>query len=363
VYEQARALTSVGAGLMVSPNAARLLRRLGVLDAFARTAVPLQTGWEFRRWQDASVLFSQALGPQCRSLYGEDSWGVHRADLLATLRSAVDPDAVRLGARCTAVAAHDDHAVVTFADDTTDSAPVVIGADGMHSVIAEAIGEPVGSRFAQLCAFRSLVPAQDAPEFARRPAHTLWLGPDRHLVHYPISGGTLINLVAVTRETDWRVESWSTEGSVEDLEATFDGWDPGLRALIRAAPGTGRWALFDRDPRTRWVHGPLALLGDAAHPMFPFLAQGAAQAIEDAAALALHLAAQADPRAGLRAYEHARIGRATQVQLASRGPRESNNLPDGPEQRARDERIAGLDPLRHNGWLYAHDAGSPVAVG
>src|SRR3954470_15993877 len=356
VYEQAARITAVGAGLVVSPNAARLLRRVGVMDAIEDVAVALQTGWEFRRWQDGTVLFSQEMGAQCRRLYGEDSWVVHRADLLAALQEAAGP-VIRLGMRCTGVEQYADGVRVCFADGSTATAPVLVGADGAHSVVAGALGLTAEPRFSGMCAYRALVPAAAAPELARRPVHSLWLGPDRHLVHYPVSAGARINLVAITHEADWQAESGSAEGSVDDLAEQFTGWAPRLGELIRAAPGLGRWGLFERDPLTRWVDGRVALLGDAAHPMFPFLGQGAAQAVEDAAALARRLAdAGDDAPAGLRGYQEARIDRATRVQRESRDRGRMNDLPDGPEQRARDEHFTGLDPLRHTGWLYGHDA-------
>jgi salicylate hydroxylase len=356
VYEQAPELRPVGAGLVVSPNAVRLIRRLGVMDVLEREAVPLQVGWEFRRWRDGTVLFSQELGAECRRLYGEDSFVAHRADLLAALQAAVDPATVVLGKRCTGVEQRADDVLVTFHDGTSATATAVVGADGVHSVVASAVIEAPEPVFSQLCAYRCLVPAEAAPHFARLPVQTLWLGPGRHLVHYPISAGKLINIVAFVPETEWQVESWSAEGRIEDLAAEFADWDPRLGDLIRAAPNAGRWALFDRDPLPKWVDGSVALLGDAAHPMFPFFAQGAAQAIEDAAALARCLADGTDVRAALHAYQDSRIERATLVQQRSRNRKDTNHLPDGPEQRARDERFAGEDPLRHNGWLYGHDA-------
>lgn len=357
VYEQAPELRPVGAGLVLSPNAVRLIRRLGVMDILERDAVPLQVGWEFRRWSDGTVLFSQELGAQCRELYGEDCFVAHRADLLTALRAAIEPDSLVLGKRCTGIEQRADDVLVTFHDGTSSTAAAVVGADGIHSTVAAAVVQATEPAFAQLCGYRCLVPAEAAPDFARRPVQTLWLGPGRHVVHYPISGGKLINLVALVPETEWLVESWSAQGRVEDLAAEFAEWDPRLGSLINASPSAGRWAVFDRDPLPKWVEGSVALLGDAAHPMVPFLGQGAAQAIEDAAVLAKCLdRGGADVRGSLRAYQDARIERATTVQLRSRDRKDVNHLPDGPEQRARDNRFAGQDPLRHNEWLYGHDA-------
>jgi salicylate hydroxylase len=208
-----------------------------------------------------------------------------------------------------------------------------------------------------VCAYRCQVPARRAPAFARRPVQTLWLGPGHHLVHYPISGGEVINVVAIAPAGEWTTESWSAEGRVEDLRAEFAGWSEELTALLAPADRTGRWALLDRDPLPAWTSRRVALLGDAAHPMLPFFGQGAAQAIEDAAVLAGCLAAgPADPALALRRYEEIRRPRATRLQELSRGLQASNHLPDGPAQRARDASLASEDRLSHNGWIYGYDA-------
>jgi salicylate hydroxylase len=365
VYEQAGEISEIGAGLVVAPNAVRLLRRLGRIELFQKTAVPLEVGWEFRRWQDGRVLFSQRMGAECERLYGEWCYTAHRADLLDTLLSAVPDPGPRLGARCVRVRRHGGQVMLSFADGSTATADVVIGADGTHSVVRQAVlnGEAPGPpRFSGVCAYRCLVPADRAPEFALRPVQTLWLGPGHHFVHYPISAGRYVNLVAFAPAHDWRVESWTAEGRIEDLRAEFAGWDPQLTSLVAAADRTGRWALLDRDPLPRWTDGPIAVTGDAAHPMFPFLGQGAAQAIEDAAVLARCLAGDpGDPPAALRRYEALRRPRTTRVQLGSHARLHANHLPDGPEQLARDEAFADEDPLAFNGWIYGHDPELGVA--
>jgi salicylate hydroxylase len=365
VYEQASEIAEIGAGLVVAPNAVRLIRRLGRIELLCETAVPLEVGWEFRRWQDGRVLFSQRMGADCERLYGEWCYTTHRADLLDTLLSAVGEPGPRLGARCVGVRRRGRGAELSFADGSTETADVVIGADGTHSVVRGAVlnGEAPGPpRFSGVCAYRCLVPADRAPEFALRPVQTLWLGPGHHFVHYPISAGRYVNVVAFAPARDWRVESWTAEGRIEDLLAEFAAWDPRLSSLVAAADRTGRWALLDRDPLPRWTSGPIAVTGDAAHPMFPFLGQGAAQAIEDAAVLAACLAAgPGDPPAALRRYEERRKERATRVQQASRARLDANHLPDGPDQIARDEAFCDQDPLAFNGWIYGHDPESGAA--
>jgi len=357
VFEQAGALTEVGAGLVVSPNAVRLLRRLGQLDRFHERAVPLQVGWEFRRWADGRVLFSQPLGEECERRYGEQCYVTHRADLLDVVRAAVPESSLRLGRRFVSLRQPGSGVELTFAEGSRVAADVLIGADGVHTAVGRFVAEAGPPRFSGMCAYRCLVPARRAPAFARRPVQTLWIGPGHHLVHYPICAGEVINVVAFAPARDWTTESWSAEGRIEDLRTEFAGWSDELTALLAAADRTGRWALLDRDPLPRWTNGAVALLGDAAHPMFPFFAQGAAQAIEDAAVLVGCLAAQpADPAAALRRYEKIRRPRATRLQALSRGRQETNHLPDGPAQRARDASFATEDPLAHNGWIYGHDA-------
>ncbi|MGH3589294.1 MAG: FAD-dependent monooxygenase, partial [Pseudonocardia sp.] len=358
IHEQATALTEVGAGLVVSPNAVRLLRRLGQFDRFRERAVPLQVGWEFRRWADGRRLFSQQLGAECERRYGEQTYVTHRADLLDVVRAAVPEPAMRLGHKFVGLRqrGRDGEVELSFADGSTETADVVVGADGVHTTVGRFVAQAGAPRFSGMCAYRCLVPAPRAPEFARRPVQTLWLGPDHHLVHYPISGGELINIVAFGPARDWTTESWTAQGRIEDLRAEFDGWADELTALLAAADRTGRWALLDRDPLPRWTRGPVALLGDAAHPMFPFFAQGSAQAIEDAAVLAGCLRAEPDPAAALKRYEDIRRPRTLRLQQLSRGRAETNHLPDGPDQRARDASFAHEDALGHNGWIYGHDA-------
>ena len=362
VYEQVPELREVGAGIVVSPNMVRPLRKIGLGEKLSAFAVRLEAAWEFRRWTDGRVLFVQPMGDECERLYGTHCYVAHRADLVALLQRALPQHPLRLDHRCIDVAQNEHEAELTFASaggrTTKVSADVVIGADGIHSLVSRAVARQIDARFSGLCAFRCLVPAEKAPEIALRPVQTLWLGPGRHFVHYPISAGRLVNVVAIVPAGNWRNESWTADGEISDLSAQFEGWDHRVQQLIRSAASTKRWAMYDRDPLERWSEGRITLLGDAAHAMLPFFAQGAAQAIEDAVVLAdcLQIADAGSVPQALQRYEAIRRPRTSQVQRMSRGREVRNHLPDGPEQERRDSEFASGDPLRQSAWLYGHDA-------
>ena len=365
VYEQSPELREVGAGIVVPPNLVRQLDRLGLSEALSTFAVRLEAAWEFRRWQDGRILFVQPMGEDCMRLYGAHCYVAHRADLLALFQKALPADAVRLGQRCVGVSQTDKDVEITLLGrdgrETRVVSEVLIGADGIHSFLREAIAPGIAARFSGLCAFRCLVPADRAPAMSHRPVQTLWLGPGRHFVHYPISAGRWINVVAIVPAGDWRTESWTADGRIDDLMQAFEGWDVRLHQLIESATDTKRWALYDRSPLERWSEGRIALLGDAAHAMLPFFAQGAAQAVEDAAVLADCLR-DADARSmaqALQRYEEIRRPRATRIQLMSRGREVKNHLADGPEQRQRDLDFASSDPLRQSAWLYGQENAGP----
>ncbi|MGC5614776.1 FAD-dependent monooxygenase [Georgenia sp. Z1491] len=357
VLEQAAELREVGAGVVAAPNIVRLLRRLGRYEDFSRSAVPLRAAWQFQRWEDGRVLSTERLDPACEQLYGERTYTAHRADLLATVRGAVPAEQVSLGVRAVGVTEVGDHYRIDLADGSSHEADVVVAADGVHSVLRQQLAAPEEPEPSGIVAYRALVPAEHAPPGAREPVHTLWLGPDHHLVHYPVSAGRLVNVVAFGPAGDDRDDSWTAETTVEQFRAEFAGWDRRVTDLVAASGRVGRWALLDRPPLPRWTFGGVTLLGDAAHPQFPFYAQGAAQAVEDAATLAVTLSTTPDdPHAALLRYEELRRARTAEIQRISHGRVHANHLPDGAAQRERDARLADGDPLVANGWIYGHDA-------
>lgn len=359
VYEQAPELGEVGAGIQVGPNAVRLLHRLGLADTLREKAVVPEFAWEFRRWDDGRVLFRQPLGARAEELFGAPYYVVHRPELLEALVSGFPAARLRLGYRFEALEQQGQQVLVRFENGEEAVYDAVIGADGIHSKVRNTVVEPTPPRFSGLAAYRGLVPIERTPARNEPPKVTIWIGPKKHLVHYPISGGAKLNYVAVVPARGLDTESWTRQGSVEEAVAEFAGWHDDVTQVVGAADDLRQWALYDREPISHWTEGRVTLLGDAAHPMLPFFAQGAAQAIEDGCALAACLkdvTAAGVPEA-LDRYERARKPRAVKVQQLSRQRGMEYHLPDGPEQQERDRQLAESDPLGANTWLYQFDAG------
>ena len=364
VYEQADALREVGAGIQLAPNATRLLHRLGLADALGGVGVKPEA-IEHKRWQDGRILLRQPLGAMCEKTFGAPYYHLYRPDLLGVLADALPAlpaGIVRLGHRCVALAQDADSVTLTFDNGDTARAPIVVGADGIHSTIRALLLGPESPRFSGSIAYRGLVPAERVAHLQLPRYSNGWLGPDRHFVHYFVGAGArLLNFVAIVPARDWRIESWSATGEVADALAEFDGWHPTVRTIIAAADRTHRWALYDREPLETWSVGRVTLLGDAAHAMLPFMAQGACQAVEDAVVLARCLTA-AGPDAvadALRQYETLRKPRVWDVQRASWRNATTYHLPDGESQRERDAgwaASAARGPYSERGWLFAYDA-------
>jgi salicylate hydroxylase len=323
VYEQAPQLGEVGAGLTLSPNATHALCAIGLSDALAKKASrpARQAVLHYRTGQ---VLVEQERGDLPRQQYGADYYQIHRADLHAMLAEAVtanDPSAIRLNH--TFVGLNQSRALVdvAFANGATTKADVVIGCDGIKSEVRAALWGKVPPRFTGNIAWRGLVPIDRLPKgFKIEPASAAAVGAKHSMARYLIRDGTLLNYVAFAEKSGWEVESWSVRSEVSELLAEFHDWHESFRTFLAATPPElcFKWALHDRDPLPQWTKGRVTLLGDAAHPMLPFLGMGAATGIEDAVVLAR--AFQAAPRIdeALARYETARRERATMIQLASR---------------------------------------------
>jgi salicylate hydroxylase len=332
VFEQAARLEEAGAGIQLSPNATRILIALGLRERLTPHVVVPQA-LHVANAASGRDIVTLPLG-EAERRYGAPYWMIHRGALQTALLEAAraHPDIMlRLGAKVDDCAAH-PHGVTVHARSRSgamleEHGLGLVGADGIWSTLRARLGDRAPPRFRHRTAWRALVPTDAVAAEFRRPAVHLWLGPNGHLVHYPVQAGRLINVVAIVRDS-WNKPGWSEPGSRDEVLNHFRAWAAPARDLLAVPEHWLKWALVDRPPLRRWGDGPVTLLGDAAHPTLPFLAQGAALAIEDAAVLARHMAnCPDDPAGAMRRYEAARRSRTAAIQRAARGTERIYRLP------------------------------------
>jgi 6-hydroxynicotinate 3-monooxygenase len=319
VYEQARQFTRLGAGIQIGCNAMHVLRGLGLEDRLrADTFYP--RSWNNRDWKSGEVLFDILFGPDAEQAYGAPYLLAHRGDLHAALASAVPADSVKLGHRLIGIDQTPRGVRLTFDNGAVVEADAAIGADGVHSVVKTELFGADQPNFTGRIAYRTVFPAERLNGVEVLNC-TKWWSEDRHVVIYPVKPDrSEIYFVTSQPEPGFDLESWSATGDVKVLREAFEAFHPEARAVIEAAPDVHKRPLVDRDPLDRWVDGRVALLGDAAHPMTPYMAQGAAMAIEDGAILARCF--EGIDRDGvepaLRRYEATRKARTAKMQVTSR---------------------------------------------
>ena len=315
VYERAGSLGEVGAGVQIGPNA---VRALGYLGIDAQTLCPWRpAAASIRDGRTGRARLRVPLGETAASRWGAPYLTVHRADLHAALSAAAAAAGAEVTLGASAERYREGDLVLTGGGAVT--AELIVGSDGARSVVARDLGAPP-PRFTGTAAWRALIPAASLPEGFlgdALPNETVsWTGRGRHLVTYAVRGGALVNLVAVIEHMGWTEESWTTAGDPAAMRTAFSGWYPPLDELLARVEETYLWGLFDRQPLARWTDGRAVVLGDAAHPMLPFLAQGASMALEDAVVLARAIAAYGVPR-GLSAFEAVRRPRTARLQRQS----------------------------------------------
>ena len=320
VVEQSGVISEVGAGLQLSPNAMKVLNGLGVgarvmTDAFRPQAAEMRWG------RSGATIFSIPLRKAAVNRWGAEYIHVHRADLIEALRAelaARAPDSILLGHRLERYENRGDKVVAYFEGGGTMEADLLIGADGIHSAVRAQMLGPDKPEFTGCVAWRATAPVTALGDHAPPPTATVWAGPRKHAVTYLLRRGSLANFVGVVEHKTPGDESWTATGAKEQALKDFKRWHPSVTGIIEAADSMNRWALYGRKPLPKWSDGRATLLGDACHPMLPFLAQGAAMAIEDAWALAACLETEADVAAALAAYEARRKPRVTRVQAGAR---------------------------------------------
>ena len=318
IIEQAPALEEVGAGLQLGPNAMRVLDALGVGEAVA-AAGQSPAAITLREGRSAREILKVPLGDAARRRWGAAYVTLHRADLVAILAEALEraqPGALQLGTELAGIDNRADGVAITTASGETLAADLLIGADGIRSAVRAHLFGPETPRFTGHVAWRALVRINPADPAAPPPGVGAWLGPRRHAVTYRIRPD-LVNLVAVTEQSDWREEGWNLPGDADRLRADFAGWSA-LAPLLARVERPLRWALFDRKPMRAWHRNRALLIGDACHPMLPFLAQGAAMGIEDGYALAELLPLDGEVEPALSRFFALRQPRTARIQAMAR---------------------------------------------
>ncbi len=350
VVERAAELGEVGAGLQLGPNAVKVLRGLGLLEALLPLAGEPRELFSLNGY-DGSLRFRESLAEKSAQAFGDRYLTAHRADLHAVLQRLVPDSAITLDRVCVDVVSRNGVAVARFADGGELEADLVVGADGIHSAVRRSIFGMDSPRFTGQMAWRCMVPVERVP-LSVGPGGSVeisgqdyvgWIGAEGHVICYPIRGGAMWNIFAGHVSDEWVEESWAAPSSTAELLAGYAGWTEPLLEMLSHVGPCFKWGIYDRDPLPSWVRGQVALLGDAAHPMMPTLAQGAALSMEDGVALARCLAGAEDIVAGLAAYDRERAPRGGRVQLQAR------------QQFLNNKKVPAPPPL-DRGWIFRHDA-------
>jgi salicylate hydroxylase len=349
LYERSAKLEEVGAGIQVGPNAVKVLRALGLEDELRRNAFE-PTNMVSLKWDDASLRYREPLKATAAATYGAPYMTAHRADLHGLLRAALPERIIELGANCVGAATVNGTAVARFADGSEVEGDAVIGADGIRSAIRAQLFGADQPRFTEMMCWRAMVPMACVPTRIGKARSVKleqgeyfgWIGPNGHVICYPIGNGDTLNIFAghVTRE--WVAESWSVASSRDELLAAYDGWNEALLSMYRHVANVFKWGIYDRDPLPEWTQGRVTLLGDAAHPTMPTLAQGGNMAIEDGYVLARNLARHDDIAKALQAYVAERQPRTSRVTLQSR-------------QQFANNRKVPPPPFLDRSWIFAFD--------
>jgi len=366
LFEQAPVLGEVGAGVQISPSGFRVMDALG-LKAKILEACFNPVGRETVVWNTGYRTSSPIRSSEVIARYGHPHVTMHRADLHAILVEAVNarsPGAIHVDARTCGFEQTANGVTVRLADGRAVAGDVLVGADGLHSAVRRQLIGPSKPQFTGGVAWRGIIPMERLPADVRSTYGQNWMGPNGHIVVYPIRRGELINVVAHVNRDDWQIESWTELGTRQEMAADFPGWHPTIHTLIDNIDKPYKWALFLHPTLTSWSEGRVTLLGDACHPTLPYMASGANMAIEDGYVLARCLGHSApDFAAALKRYEALRIPRTTDIVNASAANLPRYRHPDlaHPESAKKYVDSESIDQKSSREWLFTYDA-TTVAI-
>jgi 2-polyprenyl-6-methoxyphenol hydroxylase-like FAD-dependent oxidoreductase/acetyl esterase/lipase len=365
VLEQAKVMTEIGAGIQIAANAAIVLRELGLETAIRAVGVK-PSSYDYRDLRSGKMLYQAPLGDEAAQRYGAPMYNIHRADLVQILSDAVPSEAKRFGARVAAVSQDAKGVEVTLQDGATVSGDVLVGCDGIHSAVRHHLRGEEQKHFANILMWRSLIPAELLEGLNLEERGNYWFGPGRTLITYWVRPKNLYSILASVPASEVTRESWDDSGDISEMLRSFDDAEPRARAMLEQCRSVFITGMYYRDPIDSWCSGRITLLGDAAHPMVPFLAAGAGQSIEDAWTFARVLARRQDDVAGaLLEYERRRLPRTTRIQAGARAVVKLMHETDPGRLRDRNGRwkgIARIDPLAETSWGLAWDYNVVKAV-
>ncbi|MGY3528499.1 alpha/beta hydrolase fold domain-containing protein [Bradyrhizobium sp. USDA 4452] len=358
VLEQAKGLSEIGAGIQIAANAAIVLRELGLETAIRSVGVKPQS-YDYRDLRSGKMMYQAPLGDEAARRYGAPMYNIHRADLVQILSDAVPAESKRLGARCVAVSQDAGGVEAKLANGEIVRGDVLVGCDGIHSVVRQHLRGPEQKHFANILMWRSLIPAERLEGLNLEERGNYWFGPGRTLITYWVRPKNLYSILASVPAQEVTRESWDESGDTSEMLRSFEDAEPRARKMLEQCRSAFITGMYYRDPIDSWSSGRITLLGDAAHPMVPFLAAGAGQSIEDAWTLARVLSRRQDDVPGaLREYEQRRLPRTTRIQAGARAvvklmhETEANRIRD---RNGRWKGMARIDPLAETSWGLAWD--------
>ena len=316
IYEKTESLSELGAGIQLSPNANKVLEYLGVMEEL-QSDVYEPEAFQFVHYRTGKILAQQTLKNSSLKIYGSPNYDVHRADLQKALLTVINKEEIQIEKNSEILDLYEeaDSAFIRTKESVIES-DAVIGADGIHSIVRKKLWGEDQARYTGNVAWRMLIPIKEISSEFLQQNTKVWLGPKKHFVQYLVKGGKFLNCVCLVEQNDWINEDWSEKGDISELKNIYSDWHPEIQEILESTNPDSlyKWGLHDRAPLNKWSKGRFSLLGDAAHPMLPFVAQGAAMAIEDGIVLASSLSSFDNAELGLYDYENKRKYRTAKAQ-------------------------------------------------